>query len=258
MDAYKVAGLTILISMTLGWIIAQIKKNNTIADIFWGLGFVIVAYVTLLSRGIYTPRQLIITALVTIWGLRLFSHISRRNWNKPEDFRYQDMRKKWGKWQAFRAYTDVFILQGIFQFIVSMPIILVNNSSNPNLYWTDYLGVFVWLTGFVFEVTGDAQLKAFISNSANKGKLMTSGLWAWTRHPNYFGEAKMWWGLAIITFGSDQSWKILISPVFMTFLLLFVSGVPLLEKKYQSRADFQEYKKRTSKFFPLPPREKVI
>jgi len=254
MCCYKEAGLTILVFMTLGWITAQIKKDNSIADIFWGLGFIVVAYVLLITSGSYTSRQFIITALVTIWGLRLFFHISKRNWNKPEDFRYQDMRKRWGNWQALRAYTDVFILQGIFLFVVSMPIILVNNSADPNLYWTDYLGIFVWLTGFIFEVTGDAQLKAFISNRANKGKLMTTGLWAWTRHPNYFGEAKMWWGLAIIAFGANQSWKILISPVFITFLLLFVSGVPLLEKKYKNRLDFQEYKKKTSIFFPLPPR----
>jgi len=106
----------------------------------------------------------------------------------------------------------------------------------------------------IFEVVGDAQLKAFIRNPDNKGKLMTKGLWSWTRHPNYFGEAKMWWGLAIIAFGANQSWKVLISPVFITFLLLFVSGVPSLEKKYTNRLDFQEYKKKTSKFFPLPPR----
>ncbi len=255
MCCFKVSALVILVYMTIAWIIAQIKKDNSIADSFWGFGFVLVVLFSLFWSGFYTPRQVIVSSLITIWGLRLTLHISLRNWNKPEDFRYQDMRKKWGKWQALRAYTDVFLLQGLLLFLVSIPAVLVNSSSDRNLYWTDFLGIFVWVFGFLFESIGDAQLKSFLSNPNNKGKLMTSGLWSWTRHPNYFGEAKMWWGIAIITYGSYQGWLLLLSPVLITFLLLFVSGVPLLEKKYKDRPEFIIYKKQTSKFFPLPPKK---
>jgi steroid 5-alpha reductase family enzyme len=240
--------------MSIGWIAAQIKKDNSIADIFWGPGFIVVAVTTLLTSEDYSQRQIILLIMVVIWGFRLFWHIGLRNWNKPEDFRYQDMRRRWGKWQVLRSYTDVFILQGIFLFLVSLNITITNRYQGNGLVWTDFLGIFIWLCGITFEIVGDNQLKKFISDPANKGKLMTSGLWSWTRHPNYFGEALLWWGIALIAWSASHSWLVLISPLVITLLLLFVSGVPLLEKKYKDRQDFIEYKKHTSRFFPLPPR----
>ena len=255
MNCFIITGLIILAYMFLIWVIAQIKKDNSIVDILWGFGFIVVATSSLFCQGHFTLRQLAISALVLIWGLRLTFYIGMRNWNKPEDFRYQNFRLNWGKWQALRAFTDVSLLQGALLYLVSSSIMLVNTSPDRGLLWSDYLGLAVWLTGFMFEVIGDSQLKSFLSKQGNKGKLMTSGLWSWTRHPNYFGEATLWWGIAIISFGSYQGWLLLISPLVITLLLLFVSGVPMLEKKYKNRPDFQEYMKVTSKFFPLPPRK---
>lgn len=250
---FKAVALAILIYMTIGWIAAQIKKDNSIVDIMWGSGFIVVTLTAFFCNGLYTARGIITIAMVLIWGLRLSIYIGIRNWSKPEDFRYQNFRKRWGNWQVLRAYTDVFLFQGLFLFLVSLNYNLINSVNDNNLYWTDFLGLAIWIFGFAFEVIGDAQLKKFISLPQNKGKLMTTGLWSWTRHPNYFGEAVMWWGLALIAYGAKQSWVILISPVVMTFLLRFVSGVPLLEKKYADREDFQEYRKRTNIFFPFPP-----
>ncbi|MCF7920813.1 MAG: DUF1295 domain-containing protein [Candidatus Cloacimonetes bacterium] len=252
MNCFILTALVIFAYMTLGWFIAQIRKDNSIADIFWGFGFIVVALSSLFCSGYFTPRSIIIALLVMIWGLRLTIHIGGRNWDKREDFRYQEMRRRWGKWQVLRAFTDVFVLQGALLYLVGLNIMLVNTSADTGFYVINLLGLAIWLLGFLFEIIGDAQLKSFISKPENKGKLLTTGLWSWTRHPNYFGEATLWWGIAVIAYGSYKGWLLLVSPLVITLLLLFVSGVPLLEKKYAGRADFQAYKKVTSKFFPLP------
>jgi len=248
------------------FIIAQIKRNNSIVDMGWGPGFVLVAIATLvlsfLETGVFPIGGFIVAILVSIWGIRLFFHISIRNWNKPEDFRYVDMRKKWGpKWASLKAYINVFFSQGIFMFVISTSIILSNQYPNPNLGLTQYVmigvGVFLWMIGFLFEAVGDAQLRTFIKNPANKGKIMKTGLWKYTRHPNYFGEALMWWAIFVVSVFSTTKVGIigLISPVVITYLLVFVSGVPLLEKKYKNNPEFQEYAKKTSIFFPSIPKK---
>ena len=139
--------------------------------------------------------------------------------------------------------------------IISIPIFIVNFSTLEGLVILDYIGIIIWIVGYYFEVTGDAQLKAFISKKENKGKLMKSGLWKYTRHPNYFGEATMWWGIFLIAFNVGGIFPAIISPLLITYLLLFVSGVPLLEKKYKDHPEWPEYSRKTSKFIPMPPKE---
>ena len=139
-------------------------------------------------------------------------------------------------------------------FIVSLPITYGNNSPNQGLGWISYIGVAIWIIGYFFEVVGDKQLKDFLADPKNKGKLMTSGLWSYTRHPNYFGEATMWWGIFLIAITSLSGIWIIISPIVITYLLVFVSGVPMLEKKYKDRPDFILYSKHTPKFFPWFPK----
>lgn len=252
--------LSLFIFFNIAFLIAQIKKNNGLADMAWGLGFVVVAVSSLLVAGTYTIYQLVITALVALWGFRLFYYIGLRNWSKPEDFRYVNMRKKWGTHVHLKAYFIVFMLQMSFLLIVSLPIQLAANI-NKDLDLIGWIilgvGVLLWIIGFYFEAVGDAQLKKFKQDPSNKGKIMQTGLWKYTRHPNYFGEALMWWAIFIISM-STLSWIALfgiIGSSFITYLLLFVSGVPLLEKKYKDNEAFQAYAKKTSIFFPLPQKK---
>ena len=251
----------LFVYFTIFFILAQVKKNNGLADIGWGMGFVVVAFTSLIYVGDYSIIPLTITALVTIWGFRLFLFLGIRNWNKAEDYRYVAMKEKWKTNLVLKAFIYVFMLQGAFLFIISLPIQLASFVSVEADSLLQYIilgfGVILWLIGFFFEATGDAQLKKFKSNPTNKGKILSTGLWKYTRHPNYFGETVMWWAVWIVSL-STLKWITavgIIGPAFITFLLLFVSGVPLLEKKYKNNVLFQEYAKRTSVFFPLPPKK---
>ncbi len=238
------------------FIVAQVIKNNSIVDMGWGIGFVLVAWALVILKGNASPAILIITVLTTLWGVRLFYHILKRNLGKPEDFRYAKWREEWGKWVVPRAFLQVFMLQGFFMFIISLPIITLFTSKG-SLHWIGIgLGIAIWSIGFYFEAMGDYQLKQFISNPLNKGKLMTEGLWAYTRHPNYFGEATMWWGIGIIALSGGSSWLAVLSPVTITYLLVYVSGVPLLEKSMSKRPEFKAYAERTSIFIPWFPLNK--
>ena len=252
--------LALFIFFNIAFIVAQIKKNNGLADMAWGLGFVVVAITSLIVAGTYHIYQIVITALVLIWGFRLFFYIGLRNWSKPEDFRYVNMRSKWKTHVHIKAYFIVFMLQMTFLLIVSLPIQIsayVDTTLDLFGYIILGVGILLWVIGFFFEAVGDAQLKTFKSNPENKGKIMQTGLWKYTRHPNYFGEALMWWAIGIIGL-STLSWISLIGlvgPAFINYLLVFVSGVPLLEKKYKDNEAFQAYAKKTSVFFPLPPKK---
>lgn len=234
------------------FIIGQIIRNNSIVDIGWGLGFVLVAWYILFARGIYDISSIITVILTTIWGLRLFYYVLKRNLGKPEDFRYVNFRKKWGdRFAVLKAYLQVYFLQSIFMYLISLSLIVIlsiEDKKNSLLFVS--MGLVIWIVGFFFEAVGDMQLKRFKAGGKNKGRVMKSGLWKYSRHPNYFGEATMWWGIFIISF-STRNWYIaLLSPLILTYLLLFVSGVPMLEKKYADNPEFMEYKKATSKFIP--------
>lgn len=252
---FAAAAVLALVYMTLVFILALIKKNNGIVDIAWGLGFILVGTTGFAVYGHGQPRQWLVLALVWIWGGHLALHILRRNRGKAEDFRYAAWRRQWGKLFIVRSFAQIFMLQGFLLLLIITPVLLVVAQKQPPLNLLDGLGVLVWLSGFLFEVIGDRQLAAFISDPANRGRLMTGGLWGWTRHPNYFGEATLWWGKGILALSASGGWLGLIGPVTITVLLLFVSGVPLLEKKYAGRPDWEQYKKRTSIFFPWFPKK---
>jgi len=252
MNTLILGAVTIFIYFLLFFIAGQILKNNSIVDIGWGFGFVIVAFVMIINN--FSAERLLITAMVSLWGLRLFYHILKRNFGKEEDFRYKDMREKWGKKQVINAFFKVYMLQGLFMFLISMTVLTYGDSIN-NLVLV-IIGVIVFVVGFFFESVGDKQLKEFKSNPQNKGKLMDKGLWKHTRHPNYFGEAVLWWGIYITGLGFGAPLWAIISPITITYLVRFVSGVPLLEEKYKDREDFKEYKKKTPIFIPfIKPKE---
>lgn len=256
-ELVKEAVMLIFIYFFVFFIIAQIIKNNSIVDIGWGIGFVLAAWYTLLRAGQFNPVALFTTALVTIWGVRLFYHIIKRNWGKAEDFRYANWRREWGRWLVPRAFLQIFMLQALIMSVVAYPVLGINSDKSASFGLWALLGGVIWLKGFFFEAVGDMQLRRFIKNPDNKGKIMTKGLWRFTRHPNYFGEATMWWGIFIVSLETSNPWAGIVSPVAITYLLLYVSGVPLLEKAYEDNADYQAYAAVTSKFMPwFPKRQK--
>lgn len=255
MNIYLISIFVLWVYFTLVFIIAQIKKSNSIVDIAWGLGFVIVALISFFLNPNISVGALVITIFVFLWGIRLSYHLFKRNWNKPEDYRYVEMRNNWGnKNLLLQFYIKIYMVQLVLLFIIAQPILSVNLIQSHEIGILGYIGIIIWLIGYSFEVIGDFQLREFIKNKENQGKLIRSGLWKYTRHPNYFGEATMWWGIYLIAVGSSNIWAI-ISPITITYLLLFVSGVPLLEKKMESNPDFSDYKAKTSKFIPWLPKK---
>lgn len=249
MNYYLTQALILLLYTTLWFAVSLVKKRNDVADIAWGLGFVLLSWSSLFYSQVFSVKALVVCILISIWGIRLASHIYRRHKGKPEDSRYLIWRKEWGKWFTLRSYLQVFLLQGFFLFLIIQPALLINNShAEPGLL--DILGVAVWVIGFYFESAADLQLKNFLADPKNRGHLMDRGLWKYSRHPNYFGEVTQWWGIWILAASIPGGILTIIGPLTITWLILFVSGIPMLEKKYSGRPDFEEYKKRTSVFIP--------
>ena len=244
------SGLLILCLMTLLWLLSLALKNASIVDIFWGIGFIVIAWFAFTIGQGYLPRKQWMTALVTLWGIRLALHIGLRNWGKPEDFRYAKWREENGTRWWWISYLKVFVLQGFLMWIISMPIIAAQSSGFPAILTPlDLLGALVGLIGLLFEAVADLQLTFFKRDTSNKGKILTTGLWKYSRHPNYFGEAAVWWGIYIIALAAGAWWTVF-SPILMTWLLLRVSGVAMLERTMQSKPGYEEYMKKTSAFFP--------
>lgn len=255
LNAWAACAVLVAVYMTAWFALALARKDNSIADIAWGLGFVLVAAFTFFRRGsLFLP--LLVTALVAAWGARLALHILVRNRKRGEDPRYAAWREKWGRSFVWRSYLQVFLLQGFFLLLIASPVILVNvDRSSPyaGRFWL--AGLLVWVLGYLFEAVGDAQLARFKRDPANKGRIMDRGLWAYTRHPNYFGESTMWFGIWLIALEVPHGWITVVSPVLITFLLVKVSGIPLLEKRYAGNAAFQAYARRTSAFVPWFPKK---
>lgn len=238
------------------WMLSLTKKDASIVDIFWGLGFVAIAVVCYLIADGYAGRKLLVTLLTALWGIRLSAYILWRNAGKGEDFRYRAMRARHGQRFPLVSLYTVFGLQGLLIWIISMPLQLAEISREPTrLTWLDWSGALLWLTGFLFESVGDLQLARFKSDPKNDGKVMDRGLWRCTRHPNYFGDALLWWGFFLIALSTPAGVWTAISPLIMTGLLMKVSGVELLEKTLtKTKPEYREYVRRTSAFFPWPPK----
>jgi steroid 5-alpha reductase family enzyme len=244
--------------MTVLWLLSLALRNASIVDVFWGLGFVVLAFAYFAGGDGFVGRRVLITTLVTIWGLRLTQHILRRNWGKGEDYRYRDWRERWGEKFWWRSLFQVFLLQGILLWLISAPLLAAQFHDSPdNFTAVDIIGALVWGVGLYFEAVGDWQLARFKADPASKGEVMRTGLWRYTRHPNYFGDATVWWGLFIIAAATgDGAWSIF-APILMTFLLLRVSGVTLLEKKQaETKPQYRDYVESTSAFLPWFPRSR--
>ncbi len=242
--------------MLLTWLLSLARKDASIVDIIWGFGFVVVAWTAFALGDGDLARKTVVAVLVSVWGLRLSLHLFRRNWGKGEDFRYRYMRKNnaehFGRW----SLVNVFGLQGVLMFGVSLPVQMAQvRGGSDGLTPIVFVAIAVWAVGFAFEAVGDWQLRRFKADSANQGRVMDRGLWRYTRHPNYFGDAVVWWGIFLLAAARPEMLWTVIGPLIMTFLLTRVSGVPMLERSMARRKPgYEEYMRRTSAFFPLPPK----
>lgn len=250
------SALAVFLYMILIFIIAQKKKDNSIVDIAWGPGFILVSILTFWISQNFVLRQILVCALVVIWGTRLAVHIIVRNRGRGEDYRYAKWRRDWGKWFFFRSFFQIFMLQGVILLVIVYPVILINHASGSGIQVLDTIGVAIWLIGFFFEAIGDYQLLKFKRRPDSKGRIITHGLWRYTRHPNYFGETLIWWGIFLIALAVRYGWTAVISPLLITFLLLRVSGVAMLEKKYIGNKNYEDYARRTSVFIPWFPKKR--
>lgn len=253
-ELFLLSAKIIFVFMNVMFIIAQIKKDNSIVDIGWGLGFLLVTVGLMLSTGFQSLVHLTFLAMIALWSLRLAGYIYKRNRGTGEDYRYAAWRKEWGKNVVWRAYLQVFMLQGFIMWIVLSPSYSVFADLAVTFGITHYVGVLLWAIGFYFEAISDAQMMRFKSDASNKGKVMNQGLWKYTRHPNYFGEALLWWGFGMFSFTTEMWWLSVIGPALITFFLLKVSGVAMLERKYDGNPKYAEYQRTTNAFLPWFPK----
>ena len=255
------ATLLISLYMTLLYTISMILKRTDIIDIGWGLGFIFLTLTQIIKSQNLSPSSTILLTLVGIWGVRLATHIFIRNRKKKEDFRYKKFQNDWGKNFWWKSYFKLFLLQGFLLILISIPIISFYSQNPIELGWFNYISISIWLLGFLFELISDIQLSQFIKKKQNSKKksdskqtrFLTSGLWSLSRHPNYFGEIVLWWGIWIYCIDISKPLTLLtvIGPITISYLILFVSGTPLLEKKFKDNKEWEEYSKRVPKFFPF-------
>jgi len=255
LTALVVAAGVVATLMFVTWLVSLVKHDASIVDPIWGLGFVLVGWAVRLTVEGNATRQWVLVALVTIWGLRLSIYLYWRNRGTGEDFRYQAMRRQWGARFWWVSLFTVFALQGALMWIVSLPVQLGQVPDDPGFGVLGVIGIVVWAVGISFEAIGDAQLARFKRDPANKGLVMDRGLWRYTRHPNYFGDACVWWGIALVAAESGLGAIGIIGAAVMTVFLRRVSGVTLLEKSLvKRRPGYEDYVARTSPFVPRAPR----
>ena len=255
-NAMAVAAITIVAIMVATWLLSLAIKNASIVDIVWGLGFAVTSWVLALTIDGDSTRQALLAFMVGLWGVRLGSYLAKRNLGHGEDWRYKAMRKKKGKNFGIISLVTVFGLQGALMWTVSLPVIIGNADDSPGVGPIAVMGILLWIVGLTFEAVGDYQLAKFKKDPANATKVMDKGLWSLTRHPNYFGDALLWWGIGIV--GAETGTGIFgfIGPVVMTFFLLKISGVPMLERSLSRRREgYADYVARTSGFIPRPPKK---
>lgn len=251
-----VSAAVVLIAATLLWTVSLRRRDASIVDAFWGPAFALVGALGLALGAAPLARRLLVFALVAIWGLRLGLHIHRRNRGQGEDFRYRAMRERHGERFGRVSLFTVFLFQGVLVLVVAQPVLVAAGGAEPvALGGLDLAGALLWAVGFLFEAVGDAQLARFRADPANRGRVMDRGLWRFTRHPNYFGDALVWWGFFCFAAAVPGGWWTVYSPMLMTLLLMRVSGVTLLEKRlHETKPAYREYAERTNAFLPWFPR----
>ncbi len=249
MNVYLIALAAILGVAVVAWLYSMLIKNVSFVDSLWSLFFLLAALVFAANADSLATRGLVVLALVAIWSLRLSIYITIRNWGEEEDYRYQAIRQNNSPGFAIKSLYIVFGLQGLLAWIVAAPLLPAITSST-GMGILDISAILLWIVGFVFEAVGDQQLKRFKADSGNKGKVLDTGLWRFTRHPNYFGEFCIWWAFWLFAVSAGAWWTVF-APLLMSFLLLKVSGVAMLEKNIgERRPEYARYIKQTNAFFP--------
>ena len=242
--------------ITGAFLFALWRRDNSVADVAWGPGFMVAGAAALAAGPGPTPRAWLVMALVAVWALRLAVHIGSRRRGQGEDFRYARWRERWGRRWVVRSFLQVFLVQGAILLVVALPVLLVVGAPATPLGVLDALGTVLWLAGILWESVADAQLARFRRDPAHHGRLLTAGLWRYSRHPNYFGEALLWWGVGVIALAVPGGWLGMLGPAVLTFLLVRVSGVPMLERGHlEHRPGYGEYVASTNAFVPWPPRK---
>lgn len=241
--------ISLLIFIHFFFLVGVLKKNYAVIDIGWGLGFILIAMITYFHHPL-SIRNALTLFLVTLWGLRLASYLFKRNHGLPEDYRYAEFRKEWGAKANLHAYLKVYLFQGLLMFIISLPIMFGMKQELNEMTILNRAGAIIWVIGLSIEIWADNYLAWFKKRPENKGKICTSGPWRFSRFPNYFGEVLLWYGIYLLNFSPATSWTI-IGPITINFLILKVTGVPFLEKKYSQREDYREYSKRVPRFVPF-------
>lgn len=253
-DSHWMALAAILGVGVVSWLISVVKKDVSFVDSLWSLFFVIAAAIYAVDAWPLSDRGLLVLALVAIWALRLSIYITARNWGESEDYRYQTIRKNNEPGFAFKSLYIVFGLQGVLAWLVALPLFFAIRS-DADLTALDVVAAILWLVGFIFEAGGDYQLSRFKADESKKGKVLDTGLWRYTRHPNYFGDFCVWWAFFLFALGSGGWWSV-VSPLLMSLLLLKVSGVAMLETTISDRRPaYADYIRRTNAFFPGPRRD---
>jgi steroid 5-alpha reductase family enzyme len=238
-------------AFSLAYGIARLTAKVTFLDAAWGVGFVLIAWVSYFA---YSPKELpnlLLALAVSLWGLRVAWYVVKRIAKTGEDKRYQEIMKGYGENAQAKAFLRLFMLQAVLQYIISAAILRMNTIDPKPIGVTTWLGLFVFAVGFLFEAVADAQLAAFKRDQNNRGKILQSGLWKASRHPNYFGESLVWLGLAVMSLTYPWGWLALISPAVITYLLLFVSGIPIQEKGKDQNPAWRDYASKTPRFVPF-------
>jgi steroid 5-alpha reductase family enzyme len=250
--SFLTAASLIFGSMCCMFFIGLKARDNSLVDIAYGPAFVVACWGTWFFSGESTLhfRPILLLVLLTLWGVRLGLHIGSRHRGRGEDFRYRKFREDWGDTVIWRSFLQIYMLQGAVVLVIASPILLTMGAPGGPLAWSDLLGILLFALGFLFEAISDWQLTVFKRGGANKGRIIMHGLWRYSRHPNYFGEATLWLGIFFIGLAGPYGLYGLISPLTIAFLLLKVSGIPMLEVKYQGNLEFEAYKARTNAFFP--------
>jgi 3-oxo-5-alpha-steroid 4-dehydrogenase 1 len=241
--------IAVLSLMHVYFFLAVWRKNFGLVDIAWGQGFILIALVSYFYD-FNSVKNAVVLGLVLLWGLRLSLYLLTRNWNAPEDHRYQDLRKSWGAHPYLQAYFKVFLLQGALMLLISLPVTAGMKTAEPDLSGVNVIGVFVFFFGWIFESYSDNFLKKYKADPSHKGTICMSGPWKLCRFPNYFGEITLWYGIYLACF-TPSIWWTIIGPMTIHFFIVKVSGIPLLEKRYAQRPEYHEYASRIPRLIPF-------